>query len=93
MSGFKHELGTKVRDKVTGYTGIVIGRTEWLYGCRRYTVQSQEMKDGKPVESMGFDEDALEVLVANNKHVEGHKPARTGGPETRQPAAPREVRR
>lgn len=90
---FKLELGTKVKDKVTGYTGIVIGRTEWLYGCRRYTVQSQEMKDGKPVESMAFDEDALELLTTNNEHVRGHKPATTGGPETRKAAAPREVRR
>lgn len=61
---FKHELGTKVRDRITGFKGIVIGRTEWLYGCRRYTVQATELKDGKPVEGMGFDEDALEPLDA-----------------------------
>jgi hypothetical protein len=64
---FAVALGAKVKDKVTGYTGIVIGRTEWLYGCFRYTVQSQEMKDGKPVESMGFDEDALDVLDTPEK--------------------------
>jgi hypothetical protein len=90
---FKLELGIKVRDKVTGYTGIVTGRTEWLYGCRRYVVQSQEMKDGKPIESQSFDEDALEVIQTRNKHVDGHRPATTGGPETRQAARPREVRR
>ena len=90
---FLHELGVHVRDRVTGYKGIVIGRTEWLYGCRRYTVQSQEMKDGKPVDSMSFDEDALEVLDAKTEHSKAHKPAATGGPETRQAARPREVRR
>jgi hypothetical protein len=88
---FKLELGTRVKDKVTGYTGIVIGRTEWLYGCRRYTVQSQEMKDGKPVDGMGFDEDALEIIEV--AAVKGHKPAKTGGPETRQPARAPEVKR
>jgi hypothetical protein len=59
---FQIKLGTKVKDKVTGYTGLVIGRTDWLYGCLRYTVQSQDMKDGKPVEAMCFDEASLEVL-------------------------------
>lgn len=65
MRKFGIELGVQARDKVTGYTGIVVGRTEWLYGCFRYTVQSQELKDGKPVEPMGFDEDALEVVGAS----------------------------
>jgi hypothetical protein len=88
---FKIELGTKVKDRVTGYAGIVIGRTEWLYGCRRYTVQTQEMKDGKPVDSMGFDEDALEVLDAESLHIKAHKPANTGGPETRAPSRPRDA--
>ena len=76
MSGFKHELGATVKDKVTGYGGIIIGRTEWLYGCRRYTVQSQEMKDGKPVDALAFDEDALEVLI----DVKPHNVKSTGGP-------------
>lgn len=77
---FKHELGAKVRDRVTGYEGIVSGRHEYLYGCRRYTVQSQEKKDGKPVDPIGFDEDALEVLIPGNSLSAPHVPAKTGGP-------------
>lgn len=70
-------LGAKVKCKTTGYKGIIIGRTEWLYGCRRYTVQSQEMKDGKPVDAMSFDEDGLQLL----KDVkEIHEVKKTGGP-------------
>jgi hypothetical protein len=75
---FKHALGSKVRDRVTGYTGIVIGQTSWLYGCRRYTVQSQEMKDGKPVDPLSFDEDALEI-VEESKVSNPVKD--TGGPQ------------
>lgn len=76
MNGFKFELGTKARDKVTGYVGIIIGRAEWLYGCRRYSLQSQEMKDGKPVGALALDEDAIEVIEA----APPHKMKRTGGP-------------
>jgi hypothetical protein len=59
---FKIELGSKVKDRISGFVGIVYARTEWMYGCRRYTVQPQELKDGRPVESVAFDEDQLEVL-------------------------------
>ncbi len=55
-------LGQKVRDSITGYTGIAIGRTEWLYGCVRFTVQADALHDGKPIDSMCFDEEQL-VLV------------------------------
>ena len=74
---FRFELGSKVRDRVTGFEGIVTGRYEFLYGCRRYGVQSRELKDGKPIDSVGFDEDALEVVVAAEPHVMKE----TGGPQ------------
>jgi hypothetical protein len=40
---FKINLGAFVKDKITGFEGIVIGRTQWLYGCVRYTVQQREL--------------------------------------------------
>lgn len=85
---FKYELGSKAKDKVTSYTGIIIGRTEWLYGCRRYTLQSQEMKDGKPIEAMGFDEEALEIVEATKPH----KLKDTGGPQ-REPSRSSDAKR
>lgn len=74
---FKHELGSTVRDRVTRLVGVIVGRHEYLYGCRRYTVQPVELKDGKPVEQSGFDEDALEVIDA----AVPHKVKDTGGPQ------------
>lgn len=85
---FKIELGSKVRSKLNGYTGIVAGRTEWLYGCRRYNVQAQELKDGKPVDMIGADEDELEVL----DQAEPHAVKSTGGPQ-REPSRPRDATR
>jgi len=65
-------LGDKVRDQLSGLTGIVVSRTEWMYGCVRCGVQPQELKDGKPVESTVFDEPQLEIVqrgaLPNVKH-------------------------
>lgn len=64
--GKRIELGWKVKDKISGYEGIVIGRTEWLHGCTRVTIQAQELKDGKPIDSCTFDEPQLDVLTAQS---------------------------
>lgn len=82
MEKFKFDLGDKVKDKVTGYTGIIIGQTRWLYGCTRYTIQAQELKDGKPVEAISCDEAALDVVVP----VEVKDPVRKSGGPTREPS-------
>ena len=52
----KISLGDEARDAITGYTGVVIAVTNWLYGCRRLTLQARELKDGKPVDNCTFDE-------------------------------------
>jgi hypothetical protein len=73
------KLGDKVKDRVTGLTGIVIARTDWLNGCIRMTVQPQELKDGKPVDSSCFD---IEELVLLKAGAVSPKPEekRTNGP-------------
>ena len=58
----KITLGMKVRDKITGYTGVVVGITKWLHGCERCVVQSQEMDAGKPVDPQTFDLPQLEAI-------------------------------
>jgi hypothetical protein len=68
-------LGDKVRDKITGHEGIVIARTEWLYGCVRYVVQGQTLHEGKPTEPHTFDEDQLVVLKADALNDSEEKPA------------------
>jgi hypothetical protein len=56
------KLGDEVRDKISGLTGIVVCRTEWLHGCIRLGVQPKEVKDGKPVDASYFDELQLELV-------------------------------
>ena len=56
------KLGSKVRDRLTGLTGIATAKTEWLYGCVRIGIEPQELKDGKPIEAQWFDEQRVEAV-------------------------------
>jgi hypothetical protein len=66
----KVELGDRVRDRVTGLSGIVYGITDWLNGCQRISIQPEEIKDGKPVEMSVID---VQDIIIINKQV--HTPA------------------
>lgn len=59
---FKHELGSIAIDKITGFTGVLTSRCEFLTGCNRYCIQPQELKDGKPIDSLYFDEAQIEIV-------------------------------
>ena len=72
----KFYLGDVVRDRITGFEGVVVANTFWLNGCVRCTVQPQQLKDGKTIESECFDEQQLDLA---KPVVEPEKPKR-GGP-------------
>lgn len=55
----KVELGNKVKDRVSGFTGIMVGRTSYLQGCDRCAVQPPVNKDGTLPEMKHFDEPDL----------------------------------
>ena len=55
----KFGLGDILKDRITGYKGVAISRTQWLNGCVRYDLQAQELHEGKPVASVWFDEEQL----------------------------------
>jgi len=56
------ELGQKVKDPITGFEGIAVAKTQWLYGCTRFGVQARIDKDGKVPEAQWFDEPQLEAM-------------------------------
>lgn len=74
-------LGSKVTDKITGFTGIVTGRCEYLTGCSQFLVATKSMKNADPT-SAWFDEQRLEVdkkakpiFLNNGKTLGFDKPA------------------
>jgi hypothetical protein len=70
------ELGTKVKDLITGFTGVAVARTEWLYGCARIVVESCDLKDGVPISPQWFDEQRVEEIEGSPKFPVS--PARCG---------------
>ena len=61
------DLGDRVKDPITGLTGIVICTTVWLHGCIRMGVQPEKLKDGKQQEAQHFDQSQL-VVVKKRVH-------------------------
>lgn len=55
-------LGLKVKDKVTGFIGIVTSIGFDLYGCVQVIVNPGMDKDGKCVDSLWFDIARLEII-------------------------------
>jgi hypothetical protein len=87
------EHGDRVKDVICGASGIVIGITDWIYGCRRITVQIEKPNEkGKPQDAFTVDEPQLTIVkksvIERSKFGVGAAPApRTHGP--RDDASPR----
>lgn len=79
MPDFKFNLGSRVQDKITGFSGIITHRAQWLNNCNTYGVKPTVLKDGMPQDAVSFDEPQLILLEG-----EVYSPSQTtGGPERR----------
>jgi len=86
----KIKLGDVVLDPITGMTGTVTARTEFLFGCVRCAVQPKELKDGIPVDAVYVDEPQLE-RVPKAKPVKPDKKEDPGGDRPDDPGRPTRV--
>lgn len=57
-------LGDRVKDKITGFTGVVVGITSWLNGCVRVGIQGASLKNGIPLGTEWIDEAQLKLVKA-----------------------------
>lgn len=53
------ELGDIVTDRLTGFSGTVITKVEYLYGRTRFEVQPKALHEGSTVEPEWFAEGRL----------------------------------
>lgn len=74
------ELGQEGKDKITGFTGIITSRHQYITGCDQYTLSPPMDADGKLGENYSFDEGRIEIIGEgiNKKAVAGPAP---GGPQ------------
>jgi len=60
---FKIDLGVEVLEAISGLKGIVVGRIDYLTGCKQYNVKPKGLtKDGQMKEAIWIDEDRLKVI-------------------------------
>ena len=56
------ELGSTVKDKISGVVGVAVSRTEYLNGCVQYAVMPKVKKGATEMPSWNIDEECLEVI-------------------------------
>jgi len=75
------KLGSKVRDNITGFEGIAVARTEWLYGCVRILIEPKRLQPtGDPGTVHAFDEQRIELVEEAAPVVSAESEATSGGP-------------
>lgn len=75
----KVTLGKEYKDSISGFRGIAIARSTYLYGCVRILLTPTSLKsDGDFLPDGWFDEPQL--MVIRTKKVAKPKRAPTGGP-------------
>jgi hypothetical protein len=79
-------LGDKVKDKISGIQGVVIGISHWLNGCDTIGIRPRAGKDNKEVDCLWVDDIQVEVL---HEGFFFEKEKKTGGP---QPIPQRQVK-
>lgn len=92
MADMKIELGMRVRDTISGFTGIATCVSKFLNGCVRVTVSPEKIDKGVPVADGYFDEQQLEVVAVKTearKLVQAtERAALPGGPRKSTPRRP-----
>ena len=68
------KLGMTLRDKVTGFVGIAIAKSEFMNGCVQYYLKACLDKDGKVQEAVAFDSQQLEFVDDGLSSDEEKKP-------------------
>ena len=84
MARFKHKLGIEGKDRITGFTGIIIGVSRYLTGCDQYALKPPVDDKGNMRDAKWFDEGEI-TKIGQGIHKKEVKSAANGGP---QPDAP-----
>lgn len=55
----KTVLGKTYSDRITGFAGVATAKIQYLTGCEQTGLQPRELRDGKPMETVWFDDQKL----------------------------------
>ena len=80
------KLGSRVKDMITGFTGMANARCIYYYGCIQIEILSEQLdKDNKEV-AIWFDEPRIVILEETKSyHEPNHGPQKCPPPSRRHP--------
>ena len=84
MSKFKFNNGQEAKDIVSGFTGIITSRCDYLTGCNQYCLLAPSKDNAEPV-SRWVDENRVEIL-ADGRNVSLPTDETVGGPAESYPS-------
>jgi hypothetical protein len=61
------DLGSEAKDRITKFSGVIIGYCKYLNGCERYLIQPKKLRNEKMVEAEWIDSQQVEVTKAVKK--------------------------
>jgi len=94
MTNFDFELGMEAEDVVTGLTGIITAKVEYLTGCIQFCLKPKGIKpDGDTKEGHYIDENQLRYIGEGLRGVikpyrlneDDIQPTSPGGPQADEP--------
>jgi inorganic pyrophosphatase len=61
-------LGKRMKDKISGFSGIVVGKIEWIYGFCEYALIPETLNnEGEPFDARWFNEKRLIPIDGESK--------------------------
>ncbi len=55
-------LGAYAREIISGFEGVIIGKTLHVNGCHRVVIQPTKLKDGEPLSALSVDVQQVELV-------------------------------
>jgi hypothetical protein len=74
------QFGYTVKDKVTGFEGIAVGRLRYLYSCDQIMIQPVEVINGKTADTESFDVGRVTIVSSESFEASDSEPQSGPGP-------------
>ena len=56
------KFGKLAKDKITGFTGILVARNTFIFGCDQWGIAPKITSEGKRLETEYFDDGRIEII-------------------------------